>query len=57
MSSDKAFLFGIMVGMTFVLILSYMFPEDIRAVQENNVANGRGYYHPQTGDYTWKECK
>ena len=27
------------------------------AVNENNVANGRGYYHPQTGEFTWKESK
>lgn len=53
----KAFLLGLLNGLVLAVILSYLFPENIRAVNENNVANGRGYYHPQTGDYTWKECK
>ena len=57
MSFNKAFLFGILTGMSLALILSYIFPDNIRAVNENNVANGRGYYHPTTGEFTWKDCK
>ena len=55
--TEMKFILGYIFGMIFITLISYLFPENIRACNYRLVERGLAEYNKTTGLIEWKEQK
>jgi endonuclease YncB( thermonuclease family) len=56
MRNETDFFLGVLTGALLVVCFTYLFPHNVRSVNEQLIKEGLAYYSPIKGEVIWKEC-